>query len=50
MYVPPPFREADLAALHGTIRAARLANLVTATAEGLIATPLPLFLVPEEGP
>src|SRR3712207_2475909 len=50
MYVPPAFREDDLAALHGTMREARLANLVTATAEGLIATPLPLFLVPEEGP
>lgn len=50
MYVPPAFREDDLAALHGTMRDARLANLVTATAEGLVATPLPLFLVPEEGP
>ena len=50
MYVPPAFREDDLAALHGTMREARLANLVTGTAEGLIATPLPLFLVPEEGP
>ena len=50
MYVPPAFREEDLAALHGVIREARLANLVTATAEGLVATPLPLFLVPEEGP
>ncbi|MBL6456253.1 FMN-binding negative transcriptional regulator [Belnapia sp. T6] len=50
MYVPPAFREDDLAALHGTMREARLANLVTATAEGLIATPLPLFLAPEEGP
>jgi transcriptional regulator len=50
MYVPPAFREDELAALHGTIRDARLANLVTATAEGLIATPLPLFLAPEEGP
>lgn len=50
MYVPPAFREIDLPALHGTMRAARLANLVTATAEGLVATPLPLFLVPDEGP
>jgi transcriptional regulator len=49
MYVPPAFREDDLAALHGTMREARLANLVTTTAEGLIATPLPLFLAPEEG-
>lgn len=50
MYVPPAFREDDLAALHGTMRDARLADFVTATAEGLIATPLPLFLAPEEGP
>ncbi|WP_043833246.1 FMN-binding negative transcriptional regulator [Muricoccus aerilatus] len=50
MYVPPAFREEDLPALHGTMRDARLANLATATAEGLIATPLPLFLAPDEGP
>jgi transcriptional regulator len=50
MHVPPAFREDDLAALHGTMRETRLANLVTATAEGLVATPLPLFLAPEEGP
>jgi predicted FMN-binding regulatory protein PaiB len=36
--------------LHGTMQEARLANFVTATAEGLIASPLPLFLAPEEGP
>ncbi|MFO1114002.1 MAG: FMN-binding negative transcriptional regulator [Rhodospirillales bacterium] len=50
MYIPPAFREDDLAALHETMRETRLANLITATAEGLIATPLPLFLEPEEGP
>jgi transcriptional regulator len=50
MYVPPAFREDDLAALHGTMREARLANLVTATCEGLMTTPLPLFLATEEGP
>lgn len=50
MYVPPAFREDDRAALHGMMRDARLVNLVTATAEGLVATPLPLFLAPEEGP
>jgi transcriptional regulator len=50
MHVPPAFREDELAALHGTMWEARLANLVTATAEGLVATPLPLFLAPEEGP
>ncbi|MCC7273176.1 MAG: FMN-binding negative transcriptional regulator [Alphaproteobacteria bacterium] len=50
MYVPSAFREDDPAALHDTMRDARLANLVTTTAEGLIATPLPLFHMPEEGP
>ncbi|TPG58465.1 FMN-binding negative transcriptional regulator [Roseomonas nepalensis] len=50
MYVPPAFREEDLAALHGMMRGAGLANLVTATAEGLVATPLPLLLAPDEGP
>ena len=41
MYVPPAFRDTELASLHGAIRAARLANVITATAEGLLATPLP---------
>jgi transcriptional regulator len=50
MYVPPAFREDDLAALHGTMRGGRLANLVTATGEGVMATPLPLFLAADEGP
>ena len=50
MYVPPAFREDELPTLHATMRAARLASLVTATDEGLVATPLPLFLVLEEGP
>jgi transcriptional regulator len=50
MYVPPAFREDDLAALHGPMRGARLANLVTATGEGVMATPLPLFLAADEGP
>jgi transcriptional regulator len=50
MYTPPAFREDDIAAIHGTMRAARLANLVTATAEGLMVTPLPLMLDADEGP
>lgn len=49
MYVPPAFREDDVAALHAAMRAARLANFVTATADGLVATPLPLFLDEAEG-
>ncbi|MFC0385887.1 FMN-binding negative transcriptional regulator [Muricoccus vinaceus] len=50
MYVPPAFHEDDLTALHAAMRDARLSNLVTATAEGLVATPLPLLLAPDEGP
>jgi transcriptional regulator len=49
MYVPPAFRDDDRASLHATIRAARLCNLVTATADGLIATPLPMLLDDSEG-
>jgi transcriptional regulator len=50
MYVPPAFREDDLPTLQALMRETRLANLVTATDEGLMATPLPLFLAPDEGP
>jgi transcriptional regulator len=50
MYIPAAFREDDLPALHAAMRDARLVNLVTATEEGPVATPLPLLLAPEEGP
>jgi transcriptional regulator len=50
MYLPPAFREDDLPAIHATMRAARFANLVTATPEGLVATPPPLLLDAGEGP
>ena len=49
MYVPAAFRDHDPENIRATIRAARLANLVTATAEGPLATPLPLFLNESEG-
>ncbi|MBP1887680.1 FMN-binding negative transcriptional regulator [Sinorhizobium mexicanum] len=49
MYTPPAFREDDRATLHRMMREARLCHFVTATADGLIATPLPLFLDPDEG-
>jgi len=49
MYVPPPFREDDPAELRQIMREARLPTLVTATAEGLMATPLPLILDDSEG-
>jgi transcriptional regulator len=49
MYVPPAFREDDPAILHDLMREARLCNFVTATSDGPIATPLPLFLAEKEG-
>ena len=50
MYLPPAFREEDLPTLHAAMRAARIVNLVTATADGLVASPLPLLLAADEGP
>ncbi|WP_434721792.1 FMN-binding negative transcriptional regulator [Mesorhizobium sp. RIZ17] len=49
MYTPPAFRDDDHRSLRATIRAARLAILVTATAEGPLATNLPLLLDENEG-
>jgi transcriptional regulator len=49
MYTPPAFRDDDIESIRATIRAAHLANLVTATADGPLATPLPLFLDATEG-
>jgi transcriptional regulator len=49
MYTPPAFREDDPAVLRQMMREARLSTLVTATAEGLVATPLPLLLDETEG-
>jgi transcriptional regulator len=49
MYIPPAFRETDLPFIHQTMQAAGLASLVTVTANGLVCTPLPLFLDDSEG-
>jgi len=49
MYTPPAFKEDDPAELRRMMRAVRLPTLVTATVEGLVATPLPLFLDEAEG-
>jgi transcriptional regulator len=49
MYTPPAFRDDDRERLRATIRAARLANFITATTDGPLATPLPLFLDESEG-
>src|SRR4051812_3522217 len=50
MYVPDHFREARLEILHATIRQHPLANLVTQSADGLVASPIPLLIDPEPGP
>ncbi len=47
MYTPPAFREDDPAILRRIMREAR--TLITATEEGLVATPLPLLLAETEG-
>ncbi|MCP3416298.1 transcriptional regulator [Bradyrhizobium sp. USDA 4501] len=49
MYIPSPFRDDDLENMRATIRCARLANLITATSGGPLATPLPLLLDESEG-
>lgn len=49
MYIPTQFRIEDRRQVHDLIRACRLSHLVTATADGLIGTPLPLFVVEDEG-
>lgn len=49
MYVPAAFRVDDPETLRAIIRDARLASLVTATADGLLSTPLPLVFEPDEG-
>ena len=49
MYTPPAFRIEERNALLATVRAARLATVVTATADGPFATPLPLFVDEAEG-
>jgi transcriptional regulator len=50
MYIPPAFKDDDIESIRATIRDARLANLVTSTADGPVATPLPLLLDGSEGP
>lgn len=49
MYTPPAFREDDPVELHRLIREARLSTLVTATQDGIMATPLPLIFDETEG-
>ncbi|MBR0797890.1 FMN-binding negative transcriptional regulator [Bradyrhizobium jicamae] len=49
MYLPPHFKMDELGAIHAAMRASRLATLVTATADGLVGTPLPMILSESEG-
>jgi transcriptional regulator len=44
MYTPLAFREDDLPTIHAEMRKIQLATLVTMTANGLVATHLPLML------
>jgi len=50
MYVPQAFKEERIDVLHDAIRRAGLATLVTLTADGLIASHVPLLLDPEPAP
>ncbi|MGV3552006.1 FMN-binding negative transcriptional regulator [Rhizobium sp.] len=49
MYNPPAFVVADMPEMHRMMRDCRLANFITATAEGPMSTFLPMFLDAEEG-
>jgi transcriptional regulator len=49
MYLPQSFREDRLPVLHDAIRTRGLALLVTVTADGPAATPLPMLLDPDAG-
>jgi transcriptional regulator len=50
LYVPPLFKEDRIDVLHAAIRASGLATLVTLTADGLIASHVPMLLDPEPAP
>jgi transcriptional regulator len=50
MYIPPHFNEDRIEVLHDAIRNAGLATLVTMTADGMVASHLPLLLDPDRGP
>lgn len=49
MHIPPAFRDDDTDRVRETLRATRLAQLITATADGPLATPLPLLFDETEG-
>ena len=49
MYIPPAFEEHDATFVRAVMRAAGLAHLVLASADGPLSTPLPLFLDERDG-
>lgn len=49
MYTPPAFVVDDTSEIHAMMRACRIANFITATKDGPVATPLPMFLDAGEG-
>ena len=50
MYIPPLFKEDRIDVLHDAIRRTGLATLVTLTADGLIASHVPMLLDPDPTP
>jgi transcriptional regulator len=50
LYVPPLFKEDRIDVLHAAIRGSGLATLVTLTADGLIASHVPMLLDPDPAP
>ena len=50
MYIPPLFKEDRIDVLHDAIRRTGLATLVTLTADGLIASHVPMLLDPDPAP
>jgi transcriptional regulator len=50
LYVPPLFKEDRIDVLHAAIRSAGLATLVTLTADGLIASHVPMLLDSDPAP
>jgi transcriptional regulator len=50
LYVPPQFKEDRIDVLHAAIRQSGLGTLVTLTADGLIASHVPMLLDPEPSP
>jgi transcriptional regulator len=50
MYLPPQFKQDDIAKLHEAIGLAPFATLVTLNGDGLIASHLPMYVEPGPGP